>query len=100
MIVKSLSSLLLESVKNDIIDLLDTTIVTFVFRKKDGRFRTIKGTRNTSIIPAEDYPYGINRPNPPVYAVYDLDKMSWRRFDMRRLSTILTYVEKGKVLNY
>lgn len=59
---------------------LEIGVVEFVYKKRDGSYRSALGTRNLSMsfIDFYDVPMGIVTPPPHVLTYFDLDRMEWR----------------------
>jgi hypothetical protein len=62
--------------KND----LTRKVVNVTFKKMDGELRTMRCTRQLSMVPAEHQPKIKRRASPDVAVVFDLEKNDWRSF--------------------
>jgi len=70
--------------KNELIEMMKTSVVEVVFEKVDGTLRTMEATLCDNIIPEQPAPASeVNRnrkPNESVQVVWDADAQGWRTF--------------------
>ena len=66
----------------------DNTPTTIVFEKKDGTLRTMKCTRNFTIIPEDQHPKSDMKDSESSLRVFDLDKNEWRSFIVENVKRI------------
>ena len=67
--------------KNDLIKKLEKGVVSISFTKKDGTLREMACTLDTTIIPDEFAPKGVERTKPvDSLSVFDVEKNEWRSF--------------------
>lgn len=67
--------------KKDILMMLESGLCEITFTKVDGTIRTIVGTLNRELIPAEKLPKGTSKSeNEDVQPVYEVDLDQWRSF--------------------
>jgi hypothetical protein len=71
-----------DSVERDWLNsILQESIVTVTFTKKDGSERTMKCTLKSEMIPSDKMPKGSNRTKPSEsIAVFDVENDGWRSF--------------------
>ena len=70
--------------------LLQTNIVTFHYRKKNGQLRKATGTTCLDFVPTDMLPKGIGAQRPEGYVnYYDLTVLGWRTV---RLKHVTSYV--------
>lgn len=67
---------------------LNSGVVEFSFRKKDGTIRQAVGTRSLGIIPAQFHPKTDKQPAPSVLPFFDIDKQAWRSFQRHSIVEI------------
>lgn len=70
--------------KNELIEMMKTSVVEVVFEKVDGTLRTMEATLSDAIIPEQPAPSSeVNRnrkPNETVQVVWDAAAQGWRTF--------------------
>lgn len=75
-----------------LIDMLDTGVVSFAFRKGDGSVRKMLATRNLNHIPKDAHPKGLKEVNMEIAVpVFDIDNNAWRSFKPEAVLSIDSY---------
>lgn len=72
---------MMKNEKSDLIKKLEKGVVSISFTKKDGTLREMACTLDSSIIPDEFAPKGVERTKPvDSLSVFDVEKNEWRSF--------------------
>ena len=82
--------------ERDLLRLTRRGICTFVYRRLDGRYRVLTGTRNLDLVPSRaqlknpDRADMFQRNANGLFSIYEVDIDDWRRFYMQRVSRIIS----------
>ena len=75
-----------------LVEMLDTGVVGFSFRKRDSSVRKMLATRDLRLIPKESHPQGLKDTNNEVAVpVYDIEAKAWRSYKPDSVLTVDSY---------
>lgn len=74
--------------KSELLASLGAGIVTVVFTKKDGTARTMKCTRNMTLVESEHHPKSSTEDETDNVRVFDLENQGWRSFNFTSITQI------------